>query len=839
MLVARRQELALVGRSIRTRRPIVVLGEAGVGKSALLHAAGDCSGYAVFAGGGLQTLSSAEFLPLVRALREPLPAGDRRFLAGFVADRVGDGLLILDDLQWADRATRSLLPLLVGHVRLVGAIRNGDRDTRIALRAVERAGFEVLDLQPLREKAALELARSVRPWLGNGDLRAIVASARGNAFLIEHLGAESDVSTTLALSLKARFDRCSPTARRALAALALLGRPAEQRVVPGAATELVEAGLVTREGKLLELRHAALAEIAAAALSAEERRTVHSGLARALGDPAEAARHHAAAGEHEAALAKALASADAADSIGDRARHLALAASVAPGGAERDGLLVRASGALHEAGDFPEAERLAGLVRTDEGILAAEGAFQRACALWSLGRADEAVAVAREALELVDGKAGQLELRLRLELIGWDLHRGGARRTVEDARFALALAQAVQSEEARAHLLLARSLTWTGSLDEGRVHFEAALERAEGTGDLGFEFEAIVGLSMNACLARRFPSARRVLARAARRARLAGLRSWELEFRWRWAHVTLYSRGRYSATVPKLRACLEASAFGRIDPEQIHADLALALADTGRLAEARELLQDHRARLQTTWGRATNTLVRAEVEWLARDPARALKAIVERLSIDESEDLAQVLAMRDWACADLGVPSGDPGFTATSGVSGSPWFALFGKESEALRLLATPGREGDAEGLFLELVDAWEGNGFRYALRCLLGAARAAAQVGAVDRARQHLFEAERRAEAEGMSPWLARVRGSLRVLGVRRPLPGKRTDGLLSTREREILELVGGGLTTREIAGRLAIASSTVETLVRSSMAKLGAHTRKQAAATASGRDE
>jgi DNA-binding CsgD family transcriptional regulator len=89
------------------------------------------------------------------------------------------------------------------------------------------------------------------------------------------------------------------------------------------------------------------------------------------------------------------------------------------------------------------------------------------------------------------------------------------------------------------------------------------------------------------------------------------------------------------------------------------------------------------------------------------------------------------------------------------------------------------------------------------------------------------------------MSPWLARVRGSLRVLGVRRPLPGKRTDGLLSTREREILELVGGGLTTREIAGRLAIASSTVETLVRSSMAKLGAHTRKQAAATALGRDE
>ena len=61
-----------------------------------------------------------------------------------------------------------------------------------------------------------------------------------------------------------------------------------------------------------------------------------------------------------------------------------------------------------------------------------------------------------------------------------------------------------------------------------------------------------------------------------------------------------------------------------------------------------------------------------------------------------------------------------------------------------------------------------------------------------------------------------------------------------LTAREREVLELVAAGLRDEQIADRLAIAPSTVATLLRSSMAKLDARTRVQAVAKLAGiRDE
>jgi DNA-binding CsgD family transcriptional regulator len=57
-----------------------------------------------------------------------------------------------------------------------------------------------------------------------------------------------------------------------------------------------------------------------------------------------------------------------------------------------------------------------------------------------------------------------------------------------------------------------------------------------------------------------------------------------------------------------------------------------------------------------------------------------------------------------------------------------------------------------------------------------------------------------------------------------------------LTTREREVLELVAAGLRDEEIADRLEVAPSTVATLLRSSMAKLDARTRVQAVAKLAG---
>lgn len=56
------------------------------------------------------------------------------------------------------------------------------------------------------------------------------------------------------------------------------------------------------------------------------------------------------------------------------------------------------------------------------------------------------------------------------------------------------------------------------------------------------------------------------------------------------------------------------------------------------------------------------------------------------------------------------------------------------------------------------------------------------------------------------------------------------RLDGL-SGREREVLTLIAGGLTNREIAGRLSLTEKTVKNYVSNVLAKLGLHSRTQAA--------
>jgi DNA-binding CsgD family transcriptional regulator len=54
--------------------------------------------------------------------------------------------------------------------------------------------------------------------------------------------------------------------------------------------------------------------------------------------------------------------------------------------------------------------------------------------------------------------------------------------------------------------------------------------------------------------------------------------------------------------------------------------------------------------------------------------------------------------------------------------------------------------------------------------------------------------------------------------------------NGRLTAREHQVLKLVAAGLRDDEIANRLGIARSTVTTLLRSSLAKLDAHTRLDA---------
>jgi DNA-binding NarL/FixJ family response regulator len=85
-----------------------------------------------------------------------------------------------------------------------------------------------------------------------------------------------------------------------------------------------------------------------------------------------------------------------------------------------------------------------------------------------------------------------------------------------------------------------------------------------------------------------------------------------------------------------------------------------------------------------------------------------------------------------------------------------------------------------------------------------------------------------------GAAPEADRVAAFLRAAGVV-PRTGPKHAGVLTVREREVLALLGAGLTNPEIAGRLHISRKTASHHVSSILAKLGLRNRAAAAAYAS----
>jgi DNA-binding CsgD family transcriptional regulator/tetratricopeptide (TPR) repeat protein len=404
---------------------LVVHGEAGVGKTALVEYAAEAGRefriartFGVEAEmelpfAAVQQLCSP-FFELLERLPQPQhdalgvafglstgPTPDRFLVGlavlGLLAEAAQEQPLVcvVDDAQWLDTASVRALAfvarrLLAERIALVFATRElGD-----AL-----AGLPQLHVAPLGRRDARALLESVLPApLDEHVLDRIVVETRGNPLALLELprgltptqlagGFGLPAAVPLSASIEESFTRrlagLPGDARRLLLLAAadpvgdtaLVWRAAQQLGIPESVAETVEAEGLLEMGARVVFRHPLVRSAVYRAAGLKERRAIHRALAEAtdpLIDPDRRAWHRALAAsmpdeDVAAELERSAGRAQARGGLAAVAAFLERAAALTPESKHRAQRLLAAAGAKRDAGDLEAALGL--LVGVEEGVL--------------------------------------------------------------------------------------------------------------------------------------------------------------------------------------------------------------------------------------------------------------------------------------------------------------------------------------------------------------------------------------------------------------------------------------------------------------------------------------
>lgn len=880
MPVAQQDLAGLAAAHLRRPGLVVLTGAPGAGRSTLLRRVAAAAPGPVHAGGGLAMLAAVPALALSRALKARLPAHDVPLLAEAVRSRVRGGLLVLDDLQYADPATLAALPHLAAHVRVVVALRTPHRlpgETVAALREVATAW---LDVPPLSPPLALELARRAGGQLGDAALAAVARRAGGNPLAITALarqagagrgGPDTDIDQ-VAYAIATALADLPRTARTALAALGLLGRPAPAALLGPGADELRAAGLVAEDPDGLVPVSAYFAETAAGLLDAAARTDLHRALAELTPD-AEAARHLAAAGDDPGAYRRALAAADRLTG-GDRADLLQFACDL-PGAPVDPRVRIAAADALLAAGRPHQAARVlttaaplgveADVLRGEALLQAGDPAAARAAVRPVPDAAGGTVVAARDRIlvlaELATDPAGALDMTDKLAArypvpppgVAAALAAVRAAHRVPGWDTALAAAAAAGADP-----LTGRWSAWLlveHLAADGRLTEAAAVAREAATAcaaDLAYSWQTrflavadwtdvLQGIMIAASgpaaggqiAGGQIAGAGAVYGRpAAGSADLAGLGGVAGQGGLAGGVAGVGGSGdmaglgglagqggeRVDAADRALRRAADLTDRALPADARGYAVAATALieADTGLLAAAR-------ARLSAPDGHPATAWVAREAAWLDGQPDRAAQP-PDTTAAGLLTGLRHITAR--WAAYDTGAAARAAFASAFALDAPAPTIPA-GLPAAARRTL-TAWATGTG---FAAAARGWAGIALREQIRCLL-----AAGLHDTDPARAvaALLEAEQLADTAGLVVLAGRARRGLRRHHVHRDTRSPRSGSQLTRRETEVLRLVAAGEPTRRIAGQLGISAETVDTHIRAGMRKLGARTRTEAAALA-----
>ena len=374
-LVGRDRELGVVGRAIDAvrggdGRVLLVSGQAGIGKSRLALSALNKAkehGFAVLMGSSSPLQAGLAYAPVVEALRRhlgtlPEPESARLLdglhdIAGLIADprlspapptgdpelertrmfeavlrlmeRITAGrpaLFVVDDLHWADRGTIELLHHLSRGSRRRLLLWCGYRSAEpggplaaLAMTVRRDDSSADLALEPLSDNAVRELVGDLLGAPPRDDvLRKVTARAQGVPLFVTALAGGGALQDTAGLPVIVRdvvldrLQRLDDRARRLLELIAVAGASGSPRLLRAVWAEdgfdavlrkLFDQGLIEElvDGQALTYRvaHPLYAEVAYAELTVGQRRSLHAAIAAALGpaDVLESAPHYRDAGD--------------------------------------------------------------------------------------------------------------------------------------------------------------------------------------------------------------------------------------------------------------------------------------------------------------------------------------------------------------------------------------------------------------------------------------------------------------------------------------------------------------------------------------------------------------
>jgi DNA-binding CsgD family transcriptional regulator len=829
-------------------RLILVRGEAGVGKTTLVDRfcgdlgrdtrvlEGACDALftprplgaivevALTTGGELERIVSRPTTPHGVALE---------LIAELEATRT---VLVLEDVHWGDQATLDVLRLLGRRISQVPALvlatyRDDEVDRRHPLRTVlgelaSSPGVVRLSLQPLSPDAVDRIARE-----HDRDGEALYRMTAGNPFFVREVveGSPDEIPSTVRDAVLARVARLSEPGQKILDLVALGHPDTEYWLVEAHGSladldECLEAGLLHSVRDAVSFRHELAQRAVEGSLSPGRRVELNRSVLRTLeqapqtsSDLARLAHHAEGAHDGDAVLRYAPAAAERAAALGAHREAAAQYARVLRYAARMDDVARAATHVRHSVECYLTADEengvgsidaaLATFRRLGDSSTIASTLRWRALALLNWGLAPDADAAAREAVAILEQEPAGHELAMTYTLLASlaSLDERPEEAAVDAGR-ALEIAERVDSEEARVAALASIGLA----------------ESIQGRSECWQRLEAALGLARESNLENQVGRTYLFMGMAASRERSLrhmkpavneGLEYCDERDLTVWGDVLLAMRawveleeGAWSAAATTVthvfaRNCNLSSAQARIvlgllrarqgDPDAM-APLDEAAAVAERSGQLWWTCQIASAKAETAWleGRAADV---AELTHAAYSAAREREA---------SWPLAELGFWRRQAGIDEEVPEAARGPFATQ-----------------------------LRGDWRRAADEWAAAGCPYETALALTDGDETAQRGALEELSRI-----------GARPAARIIARRLRQEGVRGiPAMSRRTTQSnaagLTTRQDEVLRLVGQGLRNAEIAERLVVSRRTVDHHVSAILRKLDAHTRSEAIAVANRR--